>query len=98
MNQYAKEIHEELTRLCEKYQITKGILLCEEIDIKDTTKKNYRSIIFKPNTDKFDVEEFSILVQNILSVSKTFRSIIDYMNNSYITEFIQSIRKPKRGD
>jgi hypothetical protein len=87
MNQYSQEIQEELTKIAEKYNIQRGMLLFEEKSIKDGST-NYRSIIFQPNIKKLSVCKFATLFLSCVNISKTMQKIMDHVNLHSINDLI----------
>jgi hypothetical protein len=101
MNQYAKEIHDDLQAMCTKYGITKGILLFEEHDAADKSKKRNRTIVFDPDLRNFDIEPFADLIERCINSSETLQTIIAFLNARSIHDltkdsfFEEEVKLPK---
>ena len=86
MNQYSKEITEEMTKMAKKYGIKNAMLIFEEEVKEDKSKTNYRFMVFGDEEEKKGYSEcaFATLLGGVVKVSKTFRDIAEHANRHTI--------------
>lgn len=92
MNQYAKEIKEELDKICAKYSIKKGLLLLVENKADNKKVIRHRVIVFnQEGKSELDIHEYAELLNGCILISKTFQKIIEHMNFHAIKSVVKNI-------
>jgi hypothetical protein len=89
MNQYSREIHDDLQAMSKKYGITRILFLFEERDKDNSEKLINRVILFDPALKELSICVFAHLVERCLSASKTLQDIIQHVNMHAMKEIMK---------
>lgn len=93
MNQYSKEIQQDLQAMSDKYGFKRGILLFEEVDMKKPDDTRNRVILFEPGIGQkpFVPEPFAKMFVACMNVSRSFQKVLDVVSTFSFAELMHDI-------